>query len=310
MINYLKEFQDALDDFLDLSIYFNQNEIRYKFQGVWTSSNFEKDIQEKAKNLEHLLSRQLKNGLDNKTFLTELQLEIRKAYNFLYDIYYDDFDNLSKSNLKIRYSSAYPDYISVDLYTYEFFEKLISNEKFHKQFQSGNIEFQILFDSLLELFKNFKKNDTTPSIQQFENLKLLECIYCYREILFDLLGVIDHYVYNFDKIDFSKIEDKEFQPIVQAVKCNLNLSKVEAAKFFSFLIYDKIIFIDSSDEKADKIRIQKFIENNFTYKSLNSKQESITKINREISDFKLYNKSDYNKVIDDFIKILESKKKT
>lgn len=309
MINYLKEFQEALDDFLDPTIYFNENEIRYKFQGLWTSSNFEKDIQEKAKNLEHLLSRQLKNGLDIKTFLSELQLEIRKAYNLLYDVYYDDFDNMSKSNLKIRYSSAYPEYVSVDLYTYEFFEKLINNEKVRKQFQSGTIEFPILFESLLELFEKFKRNDKTPNRQQFENLKLLECIYCYREILFDLLSVIDHYYYNFDKIDFSKIEEREFQPIVPAVKCNLNLSKVEVAKFVSFLIYDKIIFIDSLDEKADKIRIQKFIESNFTYKSFNSKQESITKINREISEFKLYNKNEYNAVIDDFIKILKSKKK-
>lgn len=309
MINYLKEFQEALDDFLDLTIYFNENDIRYKFQGIWASSNFEKLIKEKAKKLEYLLSRQLKNGLDNKTLLSETQLKIREVYNFLYDVYYEDFDDLAKSNLKVRYSSAFPEYILADLYTCEFFEKLISNEKTREDFQNGNIEFTMLFDSLLKLFEKFQKNDKSPDKLQFENAKLLDCIYCYREILFDLLNTIEHYFYNFDKIDFSKIDTDEFQPIDETIKCNLNLSKVEAAKFFSFLIYDKIIFIDPSDEKMDKIRLQKFIENNFTYRSLNSKQEAITKINREISEFKLYNVKEYNNAIDDFIKILESKKK-
>ena len=117
MTNYLKEFEDALDDFLDLTVYFNENEIRYKFQGFWTSSNFEKDIQEKSGKLKYLLSRQLKNGLDNKSLLSDVQLQIREVYNFLYDIYYDEFDNLTKSNLKIRYSSSLPENVFNDIFS-------------------------------------------------------------------------------------------------------------------------------------------------------------------------------------------------
>ncbi|QBZ98853.1 hypothetical protein [Flavobacterium sangjuense] len=308
MVNYLREFQEGLEDFLDLTVYFNENEIRYKFQGLWTSSNFEKDIQIKANKLENLLYRQLKNGLDNKVLLSEVRLKMRVSLNFLSDVYYDDFDNLSKSNLKVRYSSSVPENTS-DLFTYEFFQNLKSDEKAHKEFQKRNDDLTMLFDSILKLFERFQKEGKTPSRLQFENLKLLNCIYCYQEILFNLLDKVEHYFYNFEKIDFTILDTNESLPMMETVKCNINLSKVEAAKFFSFLIYDKIIFIDSSDEKMDKIRIQKFIENNFTYKSLNLKQKPITNINKEISEFKLYNDNEFNQTIDDFIKILQSKKR-
>lgn len=48
-MNYDKLFErisKALDDFLDLTVYFNENEMRYKFLGIWTSSNFGKNIQQ------------------------------------------------------------------------------------------------------------------------------------------------------------------------------------------------------------------------------------------------------------------------
>lgn len=90
MVNYLREFQEALEDFLDLTVYFNENEIRYKFLGFWTSSNFEKDIQEKVKNLEFLLFRQLKKGRNNGDLLSEVRLKMKETYNFLCDVYYDD----------------------------------------------------------------------------------------------------------------------------------------------------------------------------------------------------------------------------
>ncbi|UPT71028.1 MAG: hypothetical protein M0D53_01020 [Flavobacterium sp. JAD_PAG50586_2] len=319
MVNYLREFQEALEDFLDLTVFFNENEIRYKFQGFWTSSHFEKDIQDKAKKLENLLFRQLQNGLNNKTLLLEVKTKMRDAYNFLYDVYYDDFDNLTKSNLIARYSSASPE-SSSDPYTYEFFEHLISNDKARKELQKGNIEFTMLFDSLLKLFESFERNDKTPSRLQFENAKLLDCIYCYREILFDLLDTVEHYFYNIDKVDFSKIDIVNFSendiidfddadPIIEKVKCKINLSKIEVARFFKFLMIEKYLYFDLSDRSKNKMQLQDFIESNFSYQLPNKKQGAIKNIKREFAETHIEIKENYNRLIDDLIKILETKRK-
>ena len=310
MVNYLKEFEDGLEDFLDLTIYFNENEIRYRFQGLWTSSNFEKDINEKSKKLKQLFSRQLKKGLESKALLSEVKSKMREANNFLFDGYYEDYDNLSKSNFKIKKSASLPDGSFEDAFTYEFFETqpIVYTPTENLQYEEN--EFVMLFNSLLELFERCQMNgNDKPTKLQFENVKLLKCVYCYREILFDFISEIDYLLDNFNKIDFSEIELAELQPETITEKCNLNLSKIETAKLFSFLIFEKIMFIDSLDEKKNKIKIQNFIERHFNYRSLNSKQVAITKINREISEFQLHGKEAYNKVIDDFIKILESKKK-
>jgi hypothetical protein len=309
MTNYLREFQEALEDFLDLTVYFNENEMQYKFQGIWTSSHFEKDIQEKAKKLEYLLSRQLKYGRDNKALLSEIQEKMKETYNFLLDVYYTDFDNLAKSNLKIRYSSELPAYISADLYTYEFFENSISNEKVREKFLKGNIQFTALLESLLKLFERFQRDDKSPNRQQFENLKLLECIYCYREILDDFLDTVEHFISGFDKIDFSKIETTEFQLDVETIKCNLNLSKRNTAKLFKFFMVENYLYFDLQDERKNKRQLEEFIQNNFTYRALNKKQENIVHIDKEFSEFRLDIKEYYNNLIDELIGILESKRK-
>ena len=303
MVNYLREFQEALEDFLELTVFFNENEIRYKFQGFWTSSHFEKDIQRKANHLESLLFRQLKNGLDNKAFLLEVKAKMRETYNFLYDVYFDDFGNLAKSNIKPRYSSAAAD-SSFDLYTYELFENLISNEKARKEFQKSNYDFTGLFDALLKFFENFQKNDQSPSRLQFENLKLLECIYCYRELLDDLLRTIEHYHSNFDKIDFSKIETDTIT--VEKNKCHSNLNKIRTAQLFKFLFDEGYLFMDDRAEKNETL-FKRFLASSFTFNK-NGSQSDIGAINQEFSELIWQHKEAQLEFIDEMIEKLEKRK--
>lgn len=305
MVNHLREFQEALEDFLDLTVYFNENEIRYKFQGFWTSSHFEKDIQEKTKKLEYLLLKQLKNGLDNKTLLYEIQLKMKDVHNFLYDVYYDDFDNLSKSNLKVRYSSALPENDSADLYTFEFFEKLQSDEKARQKFQSGNIEFTMLFDSLLQLFESFQRKDNSPSVLQFESLKLLDCIYSYRVILIDLLDTIEHYHSNFDKIDFSRIETDFITG--EKNKCHSSLNKIRTAQLFKFLFDEGYLFMDDRAEKNETL-FKRFLASKFTFNK-NGSQSDIGAINQEFSELIWQHKDSQLEFIDEMIEKLEKRKK-
>ena len=308
MSNFLKDFEEAFDDFLGTTVYFNESKICYKFQGVWTSNMYNTIFEEKANRLMLLLRIQLKNGLNNKSFLTEIQRKLRDTSNFLYDIYYDDFDNLEKSNLKIKRIFEEPESSDDNVFNYDFYEKKLYIDI--KEKSSKNKENEIS-NSLIDFFENYQiKNNSAPSKLQFENYKLLDCIYYYQEIVFETLTEVDYYLINFDVIDFTKIDIEEHQPIVSAIeKCKINLSKIEVARFFKFLMVEQIIYFDLIDGKKNKIKLQNFIQDHFTYKSLNTKQENITNLQREFAETHIEIKEDYNKLIDELIAILNSKRK-
>ena len=187
MLDNLRKSQEATEDFFDTRIFFNKELSQYKFQGIWVSSGFEKDIEIKISSIKDLLFYQLKYGLNNKSFLLELQRGLRETHHFLYNIYYDEFDDLAKSNLNIHTTHSEPDELFTDLYTYDFFVKIATDEKALEEFKQQEIEFPNLYKTLSDLF--FAKNEEEyPSRIQFENAKLLSCIYCYRTVVFDLLS--------------------------------------------------------------------------------------------------------------------------
>ena len=308
MLDNLRKFQEASEDFFDTRIFFNKELCQYKFQGIWVSSGFEKDIETKISSIKDLLFNQLKYGLNNKSFLLELQRELRETHHFLYNIYYDEFDDLAKSNLNIHTTHSEPDELITDLYTYDFFVKIATDEKALEEFKQQEIEFPNLYKTLSDLF--FAKNEEEyPSRIQFENAKLLSCIYCYRTVVFDLLSDVDYYVQDFDKIDFSLIDTINNQKNVEKIKCNINVSKIELARFFKFLMIEKYLYFDLHNDSKNKIMLEHFIENNFTYKMQDGSQGEIKTLKREFSESHLEIKKDYNELIDELIGILESKRR-
>jgi len=309
MLDNLRKFQEATDDFFDTRIFFNKELCQYKFQGIWVSSGFEKDIETKISCIKDLLFNQLKHGLNNKSFLLELQRELRETHHFLYNIYYDEFDDLTKSNLSIHTTHSEPDELITDLYTYDFFVKIATDEKALEEIKQQEIIFPDLFKTLLDLFIGKNKVDY-PSRIQFENAKLLSCIYFYRTVLFDFLSQIDYYVENFDFINFSLIDTIDNQKNAETVKCKINLSKIELARFFKFLMIEKYLYFDVNDSSKNKIMLERFIENNFTYKMQDGKQAEIKNLKREFAESHLEIKNNYNELLDELIGILESKRKS
>jgi hypothetical protein len=309
MLDNLRKFQEATDDFFDTRIFFNKELSLYKFQGIWISSGFEKYIETKISSIKDLLFIQLKHDLNNKSFLLKLQKELRETHQFLYDIYYDEFDDLAKSYLKIHTTHSKPDESITDLYTYDFFVNIATDKKALKKFKQQKIKFPELFKTLLDLF--IGKNEVDyPSSIQFENAKLLTCIYCYRTVLFDFLSEIDYYVENFDFINFSLIDTIDNQKNAETVKCKMNLSKIELARFFKFLMIEKYLYFDVNDSSKNKIMLERFIENNFTYKMQDGKQGEIKNLKREFAESHLEIKNNYNELLDELIGILESKRKS
>lgn len=308
MIDNLKNFQEATNDLFDTRIFFNNELTHYKFQGIWVSSGFKKAIEIKFSSIKDLLFSQLKYGLNNKSFLLELQKELREIHQFLYDIYYDEFDDLAKSNLKIHATYTEPEESITDIYTYDFFIKIATDNSAIEEFTQQEIEFPELFKTLSDLFMGKNEVDY-PSRIVFENAKLLTCVNCYSTFLFDFLSQIDYYIDNFNFINFSLIDTIANQKKSESDKCNLNVSKIELARFFKFLMIEKYLYFDLNNSSKNKIMLERFIENNFTYKMQDGKQGEIKNLKREFSENHLEIKDNYNELLDELIQILESKRK-
>lgn len=93
-------------------------------------------------------------------------------------------------------------------------------------------------------------------------------------------------------------------------RCKSSYSKSELAILFYILMDEGLFFFDSSDVKKNRISIQEFISENFTYRNNEGVQKKITRISRQFSECKGYTyKEKQIKFLDDLIGILMDRKR-
>lgn len=117
---------------------------------------------------------------------------------------------------------------------------------------------------------------------------------------------------NFFKLDkrVKKIENllllNDFQSNQSSSeRCKSSYSKSELAILFYILMDEGLLFFDPSDVKKNRISIQEFVSENFTYKNNEGVQKKITRISRQFSECKGYTyKEKQIKFLDDLIRIL------
>lgn len=309
MKNYIQEFNAELDDFLTIKVVYNRHFKQYLFQGVWVSEINNSFFQDRLDTLEKLLFNHLKHGINNDIFLLETIEKIKKVDDLLYDHDYSEFSFFENSGISIRKTSNISNPPKKEEYDYNYF---VSNKhkakRLNDNFFDQEQDIISYHNHLSDLFRNSKHH---PSEDEFEQEKLLRVIITYVGYVDDLLHKIALLESNCDKINFStiKIDDINSQINTNINKCNLNISKLKLAEFINFLMIEKYINFNAESEAKNKILIQEFFQNNFTYKSPNTKQENIKSLNREISESHLNIKENYNNYIDRLIKLLESKKK-
>lgn len=122
---------------------------------------------------------------------------------------------------------------------------------------------------------------------------------------------------NFFKLDkrVKKIENllllNDFQNNQSSFeRCKSSYSKSELAILFYILMDEGILFFDSSDIKKNRINIQEFLSENFTYRDNEGVQKKITRISRQFSECKGYTyKEKQIKFLDDLIGILMERKR-
>lgn len=299
----LQEFNNALDNFLDISILYNEQQLRYKFQGICTSEICKNDFKKKIVRLEVLLFNQLKNGLNNKKFLNQTRKTIWETSNFLYDIYFDDYNDLKKSELKIRKTFKKIETNREEKFDYSYFAD-------KKHLEKNNVEdndIRYYHDHLSDFFEEHERiNNVNPSQLQFENVKLLYIIDLYKNELFTFLDKIDYLFQECDKIDFKK--NDEYTISENKYKCHSSLNKLKTAQLFKLLIDEGYLFIDKQNLGKNETLMKKFFACNFTFNK-NGIQTDIVLINQEFSELKWEHKESQIQFIDELIGKLEVRKK-
>ncbi|MBW1654918.1 hypothetical protein [Flavobacterium quisquiliarum] len=122
---------------------------------------------------------------------------------------------------------------------------------------------------------------------------------------------------NFFKLDkrVKKIENllllNDFQSNQSSSeRCKSSYSKSELAILFYILMDEGLLFFDPSDVKKNRISIQEFVSENFTYKNNEGVQKKITRISRQFSECKGYTyKEKQMKFLNDLIGILMERKR-
>lgn len=93
-------------------------------------------------------------------------------------------------------------------------------------------------------------------------------------------------------------------------RCKSSYSKSELAILFYILMDEGLLFFDPSDVKKNRISIQEFLSDNFTYRDNEGVQKKITRISRQFSECKGYTyKEKQIKFLDDLIGILMERKR-
>lgn len=312
MVNILKAFNDELVDFLKLNIHFNRKYNKYVFKGNWTSEINEAYFEQRIEKLKTLLYDQLRVGKRNDLFLNQTLSLIRERFDFFHEYDYSDFSFLKESRTIIPKNHTSLDLPPKEKFNYDFFLNNPTDNYLESE-EYGNLD-QENTSKYLHLVEVFHKNDATEI--KFEEHKLMYCIIMFQEKVFELQNFIENLLEDHEMIDFNYIKENNNLPAEAMgkitennIKCKIDLNKKSVAEIVAFLMIEGVIFIDKINEKNNKIEIQKFIEENFTYKALNKEQTEIKSLNREIAEIHFEQKDNYNAFIDKLIKILESKKK-
>ncbi len=119
----------------------------------------------------------------------------------------------------------------------------------------------------------------------------------------------DHENVNFDQFDFQTLLVRyDFIDSPQTVqKCQINYSKIDVANLFH-LLHDEKIFVFDKNERQNKILMQIFIEQNFTYKDDDGFQKNIAFINKQLSKVGFSNTLSHKNFLDSLILRLQERR--
>jgi hypothetical protein len=92
-------------------------------------------------------------------------------------------------------------------------------------------------------------------------------------------------------------------------KCASHYNKNELAQLFYILMDEAVLFFDDKNEKQNRSKMQKFIEDNFTYFGDLGNQVSIGTISKQFSEAKGFTYGDKQlRFLDKIIEVLQKRR--
>lgn len=249
------QIKSSIISFLSFKTIFNSelNSLEFKQNGLLKDINeeyFELELSDILQNIIH----NLKIGKDNLLFLTELNSIII---------------NKSKRYEKFKMESLN----DVDVY----FE--------HRNKEKNEEYFLFLLDNNDEKIVILDENNKKEFVRVF-NLakKYAEILYQFVDGLIIDFEHIDFYEFDFENYIKSEKHNLELNQDSnnENLKCIINYNKIDVASLF-YLFLEEKIFHFSENERENKVKLQKFIQNNFLYKGKQGKVNEIKSINKGFS---------------------------
>jgi hypothetical protein len=166
-------------------------------------------------------------------------------------------------------------------------------------------------DNIIFTLKRFEDEfDFYKNEEGIGKVILLHALHLHYKSLKQLYHFLTKLEKDVDTIDFDDLVSSGayLKTQRQLGKCTLKFDKITTSVFFSILTESDMIRMDKK-EKSNKIKIQRFIEENFNYTSDDGEVKSIHRINKENAKF---NKAQYHetqlKVLDYLIQLFEENK--
>lgn len=249
------QVKSSIISFLSFKTIFNFeiNSLEFKQYGLLKDINEEYFELELSDILQNIIDN-LKIGKDNLLFLTDLNSIIIKK---------------SKRYEKFKMDSPN----DVDVYL-----------KHHNKEKKEN-------DLLFLLENSDEKIVILDENNKIEFVRVFNLAKKYAEILYQFVdGLIVDFehidFYEFDFVNYIKSENHNLELNQESnddnLKCLINYNKIEVANLF-YLFLEEKIFHFSENERENKVKLQKFIQNNFLYKGKQGEVNEIKSINKGFS---------------------------
>lgn len=308
-MNLPSQIENKLHEFITPKLYFTCDYNQYLFNDSWLIEITEETFRKATFEILISLNKHLVSGQNTKTFLNELRNIISNEVNWYIDNNINSLkfvDNICAEISIIENSNK----TKPDEEKYSLKDILADIDPVIKVILSENNYYKDLY-YFAESFNNY---ENPIDIEKVKLSYVLNNHYKYVTIIKDYIeDILENYdsikfeLYDFDELLF-KYQIMEYDSNFDTkLKCNINLKKIEIAYLFYLLIDEKFIVFDRN-EKQNKILLQQFIEQNFTYKDDDNKFKNIIKINKEFSKLLSAKRETQIDFIDFLISKLEKRK--
>ena len=307
-MNLPSQIGNTFNNFLKPKISFSTIHNQYLFDKSWLIDVTKETLREKSLEILNLVNDHLISGLDTKNFLQDF---IQMAHKEI-DWYKDNSINSIDFIDNIKYKIKNIDYFNLDTPASEFHsinDIIEENEAIIEVILREESYYHDLY-----LLKNDFNNYKDPlDIERVKLYFILNAHYDFVCLISNYLSSIleDYDRLNFERFDFDKLlmQNGLITPIIVDArkKCAIHLKKIDVANLFYFLTEEKI-FVFSKNEQQNKNELQKFIEENFTYRDDDDLQKNISRINKEFSKVGYSNDKSHIAFLDLLIEKINNRK--